>query len=133
MNFNAVTQQVERCISRLGLEYHLAPASFLTEYDLKSRLHHLLNSLPAARRSICARHQKLRAMVAHSDLSWFDEDGLLRIRPDITVLEPERIQLPHWTSRSVLDPFTAAPTGFAEAVACQANSSHSQETQLLSN
>jgi hypothetical protein len=112
MNLKAVTQQVDRCISRLGLEYHLAPASFLTEYDLKSRLHHLLNSLPAARRPICARHQKLGTMVAHSDLSWFDEDGLLRIRPDITVLEPERIQLPHWTSRTVLDPFSGCAYGF---------------------
>lgn len=105
MNFNELTRQIERSIARLGFEYHLAPASILTEYDLKSRLHHLLRSLPAARRPVCARHRKLPAVVAHSDLSWFDEDGQLRIRPDITMLEPEHLQLPDWTSRSVLDPF----------------------------
>ena len=112
MNFNKLTRQIERSIARLGFEYHLAPASILTEYDLKSRLHHLLRSLPATRRPVFPRHRKLPAMVAHSDLSWFDEDGQLRIRPDITMLEPEHRQLPDWTSHSVLDPFAGCGCRF---------------------
>lgn len=112
MNFTPLTRQIERCISRLSFECQFAPASILTEYDLKSRLHHLLSSLPATRRPVGARHRKLPAMVAHSDLSWFDEDGLLRIRPDITMLEPERIELPHRTPCRVLDPFSGCGSRF---------------------
>lgn len=112
MNFEVLTAQIERCISRLSSQSHSAPSSILTEYDLKSRLHHLISSSPAARCPTCARHRKLPAMVAHSDLSWFDEDGLLRIRPDITLLEPEHLQQPDWTSRRVLDPFSGCGSRF---------------------
>jgi len=106
MNFIALTRQIERCISRLSVQHRLEPASVLTEYDLKSQLHQLLNYLPPCRKPGLTPRQRLPRVSVHSDLSWFDEDGLLRIRPDITMLEPEHLQLPDWTSRCVLDPFS---------------------------
>jgi hypothetical protein len=105
MNFLVLTRQIERCISRLSVHCRREPATVLTEYDLKSQLHQLLNCLPPCRKLGVIPKQTLPRLAAHSDLSWFDEDGQLRIRPDITMLEPERLQLPNWRSRRVLDPF----------------------------
>ena len=103
ISFTSLTDHVERCISRLSFEYHLAPASILTEYDLKSRLHHLLNSLHVPPRRGVTFQQRLQGWRAHSDLSWFDETDRLRIRPDITILEPEHLRLP---AHQLLDPFS---------------------------
>lgn len=106
MNFLLLTRQIERCISRLSAKYRSEPATVLTEYDLKSQLHQLLNYLPPCRKPGATGKQTPRRLAAHSDLSWFDEDGLLRIRPDITMLELGHLQLPDWTYRRVLDPFS---------------------------
>ena len=106
MNFSRLKRQIERCISRLSSEYHLTPASILTESDLKSRLQHLLTHLSVSRcRSVASRHQALPVTAVHSDLSWFDENHRLRIRPDITILEPEHLRT-RYSLHQVFDPFS---------------------------
>src|SRR5687767_246826 len=95
----ALLYQVERCISRLNLEYRLTPGSILTEHDLRCQLHNHLSALPALRRTTSIQDTKTLGTGLHHDLSWYDQNNKLRIRPDITILEPEGLTIPDSGSR----------------------------------
>lgn len=89
MDFMILRPQIERCINRLHLEYCRAPASILTEDDLKFGLRFHLSRIPSLRRSLMTLTRGVRGTKVHAELSWYDESGKLRIRPDLTILEPE--------------------------------------------
>lgn len=102
----ALLYQVERSISRLNLEYRLTPGSILTEHDMRCQLHNHLSALPALRRTTSIQDTKTLGTGLHHDLSWYDQNNKLRIRPDITILEPEGLTIPDSGSRKVLDLFS---------------------------
>ena len=105
LNLRALAHQIEKSISRLNLEYRLTPGSILTEHDLRCRLHNHLCALPAFHMTIATQDRKTLGTRLHHDLSWYDQNHKLRIRPDITVLEPARLSVPVCRKR-FLDPFS---------------------------
>lgn len=110
INFGVLTPQIERSINRLHLEYCQAPASILTEEDLRFALRHHLLRIPSLRRPIMTINRGIRGMKVHSELSWYDECGRLRIRPDLTILEPEHMRCHLSDSRPAIDMFSGGGT-----------------------
>jgi hypothetical protein len=106
IDFGILRPQIERCINRLHIEYCRAPASILTEDDLKFGLRYHLSRIPSLRRPIMTIHRGVRGAKVHAELSWYDETGRLRIRPDLTILEPEYTRCHPSYSRPAIDMFS---------------------------
>jgi hypothetical protein len=83
---------VDAVITDLAADYSRAPGSILTEDDLKCLLVHRLLQIP----ELSEPRQTLDGLLGatiHCEVSWFDSDGRLRIKPDITILDPARLSL----------------------------------------
>jgi hypothetical protein len=84
-------ERIVRAISDLEYEYQRNQGLILSEADLEclifQRLSHLLpNELPTADHGITGSP-------LHAEISFFDENGSLRLRPDITILEPRQMSI----------------------------------------
>jgi hypothetical protein len=112
LDFMTLTPQIERVINLLKREYSQAPASILTEDDLKCLLHAKLSRLVAFRRRVPTMDGRIFGSAVHAELSWYDENRRLRIRPDITITEPECLRILHGYGGPVLDPFNSQFGGF---------------------
>jgi hypothetical protein len=107
INLRALAYQVEKSISRINLEYRITPGSILTEHDLRCRLHNHLCAMPAFHMTTPTQDRKTLGTRLHHDLSWYDQNRKLRIRPDMTILQPERLSIPVCRDKKVLDPFSS--------------------------
>ena len=74
--------QIDEVIRTLADEYRSAPSMILTEDDLKFLIIHRLLQLPTLRAPRQTVDGVLGTMV-HAEVSWFDENGKLRVKPDI--------------------------------------------------
>ncbi len=84
--------QIEAAIQLLGDDYRAAPGSVLTEDDLQCLLVNRLLQIPELSRQGPTADGLLGSMI-HTEVSWFDGDGKLRIKPDITILDPGTLSL----------------------------------------
>lgn len=106
INLRPLKYKVEKSISRLNLEYRQTPGSILTEHDLRCRLHIGLCAVPAFQKLIPTQDRRTLGTRVHHDISWYDQNNNLRIRPDITILQPEHLSVPVRQNMKVLDPFS---------------------------
>ena len=88
-------QQIEQKIEQLASEYRNAPATILTEDDLQCLLVDRLLDVPELSLVKPTRDADVRGTMVHTEVSWFDENGRLRIKPDITILEPSNLSIFH--------------------------------------
>jgi hypothetical protein len=116
MNFREVRRQIERCVYKLSSDFSLTPELILTEHDLRCRLDQHLRCLARKRRPIPSRVRHLSNNRIHHDLPWFDEDWKLRIRPDITILEPEHLTIRNGHYTSIMDPFSGCGRSYRRTV-----------------
>jgi hypothetical protein len=106
MDFRVLRRRIEQSVAKLSLDFCFAPDSILTEYDLRCRLDRLI-SLPSRLRPWSATSDRLIPMYQiHHDLSWFDENDELRLRPDVTILEPEHLRFRGGDRRGTFDYFS---------------------------
>jgi hypothetical protein len=116
LDFRALTPQIERMINMLRVEFSQAPASILTEEDLRCRLYQKLSWLPALRMPTPTLNRHILGSYVHAELSWYDEYGKLRIRPDITIIEPEHMSIVHgYVPPPVIELFGSAHCPFPGA------------------
>ena len=103
LNF-AVIADIERLILSIGDEYRRNQGLILTENDLASLIYGRLRSFFLSPRTAnksglrwCMRTQdrRIRASPVHLEVPWYDAEGSLRIRPDITILEPNQLSILH--------------------------------------
>jgi hypothetical protein len=91
--------EIEAKIQQLADDYRYAPGTILTEDDLKCLLVSRFLEIPELRcPRLTADDQTLGTMV-HTEVSWFDKNRQLRIKPDITILDPQALSLfrsLHW-------------------------------------
>jgi len=106
IHFRTLTSQIEFCISRLYLEYCSAPASILTENDLTARLLSNLSRIRGLQGRIATRDKEVFGTPIHAEVPWYDENRKLRIRPDITILEPEHLRIRRCYPPPVIDVFS---------------------------
>ncbi len=102
LNLNVMIGDIERAIRCIESEYRRNKGLILTESDLASlvyaRLRHLFLSL--SNRSGLRWHMptqdiSILASPLHLEVPWYDADGKLKIRPDITILDPAQLSILH--------------------------------------
>lgn len=81
MAMNEFRPLIERTIRQLGEDYRSAPASMLTEDDLKCLLVSRLSQLPELSGVKPTHDVGIRGTMVHSEVPWYDEDGRLTIKP----------------------------------------------------
>jgi hypothetical protein len=80
-------------IRQLANDYRNAPGTILTEDDLKCLLVSRLLEIPELRRPKPTADLQVRGTMVHTEVSWFDENGKLGIKPDITILDPRGLSI----------------------------------------
>jgi hypothetical protein len=115
LDFNTLVLQIERVIDMVAKGYNRSPGSILTEADLQGHLHCRLGRLGALRGSAPTMDPFVLGSYVHSELPWYDENGKLRIRPDITIIEPEHLSILHGYVPPALAPSGHTSSLFAAA------------------
>lgn len=86
-------------VSELEQEYQESKGLILTEDDLKCHLFSKLNSLVNG--SFETMDSGIRTSPLHSELKFFDEDGELKLRPDLCIIEPNELSILHSVNLTV--------------------------------
>ncbi len=94
MNKQNIQQAVETTIRDLEVEYQHSKGMILTEDDLKAIIFRKLSvkypELVVPQRT---KDTGILAPMLHTELSWYDENDKLTIKPDITILEPKYLSI----------------------------------------
>jgi hypothetical protein len=93
MNFEIEVPKIERIVRNIEREFQLIKGLILTESDLKCHLYLRLMQLSNYKMPKQTRDEGIYSNSIHSELSWFDENGNLTIKPDITILEPAGLSI----------------------------------------
>lgn len=91
----SVRTVIEQKITEIEKEYQRTQGLILTEDDLKSLLYSKLMEVPQLSRRIKTQDQWIYANSIHTEVSWYDRNHKLTIKPDITILEPEHLSILH--------------------------------------
>ncbi|HET9238147.1 MAG TPA: hypothetical protein VFO10_12885 [Oligoflexus sp.] len=78
-----------RIVQEIEADYQQAPGLILTENDLQCILHSRLSQAFTRGRTV----EGYRASPVHGEVSWYDQDERLAIKPDISIFETENLQL----------------------------------------
>ena len=101
---NDFTRTIEDVFQSIEREYQLNQGLILTESDLASLIYCRLRGLFLGRvpRNNSGLYWRMRtqdshiyASPVHLEAPWYDDDGKLTIRPDITILEPSQLSILH--------------------------------------
>ncbi len=84
---------IEQKITETEQEYQRIQGTILTEDDLKCLFYRKLMQIPVLSKRIKTQDKKIYAKSIHTEVSWYDRDGKLAIKPDITILEPENLSI----------------------------------------
>ena len=84
---------IETSVDALSREYQRTQGLFLTEDDLKCALYHKLYTINTFSSPETTLDEHISSIRIHSEVSWFDENGRLTIKPDITILEPSHLSI----------------------------------------
>lgn len=88
-----ILADIEDQIDKLAVAYSEAPGLILTEDDLKCLLHSKLSGLSPFRGAFVTQDPGVLATTVHSEVSWFDSKNKLTIKPDLTILDPQRLKI----------------------------------------
>lgn len=91
----SVRNAIEQKISEIEHEYQKVQGLILTEDDLKCLFYKKLIQIPNLSKRRKTKDKKIYANSIHTEVSWYDKDGKLAIKPDITILEPENLSILH--------------------------------------
>ena len=69
------------------------PGGLLTEGDLQCLLFRELSSIAAFSTPVPSHDAHILATPTHAEVSWFDTNRRLTIKPDITILDPQQLSL----------------------------------------
>lgn len=96
MNKDLIKEVIENSIQHIELQYNMIQGLILTEDDLKSVIfHRLSNCCSDLVRPKLTKDESITAPMLHTELSWYDREHKLTIKPDITILEPKRLSILH--------------------------------------
>jgi len=94
MNIDQLKHTIENSINQIESEYRITQGMILTEDDLKCCIYRKLSeNYPSLIESKDTNDQQIKAPMLHTELSWYDEDGKLTIKPDITILDPKYLSI----------------------------------------
>lgn len=94
MNEDQIKIAIESTIGQIESEFRSTQGMILTEDDLKCRIYATLSeNHPSLVEAKETSDQHVRAPMLHTELSWYDENGKLTIKPDITILDPRYLSI----------------------------------------
>lgn len=93
INFNSLKINIEEKISEIEQDYIKTKGLILTEDDLKCLLYKKLQDIKEISKNRKTVNKQILANAIHTEVSWFDKNRKLRIKPDITILEPEKLDI----------------------------------------
>ncbi|MDO8140841.1 MAG: hypothetical protein Q6358_05030 [Candidatus Brocadiales bacterium] len=91
----SIHKSILQSIQEIADLYQTNQAMILTEDDLKCVLVSKLNELECFSGFHKTHDETIKGTKVHCELSWFDEDGKLTIKPDITILDPSKLSILH--------------------------------------
>ncbi len=102
MNKEDIKTTIETTIKQIEAEYQRSQGMILTEGDLMSVIIHKLSSnYPELTTPRVTEDANIYAPMLHTELSWYDKDGKLTIKPDITILDPGYLSILHKNDEKV--------------------------------
>lgn len=93
MDFESNKEIIERIIHKIEREYRNVKGLILTEDDLKCLIYCNLMMIRSLSDPQHTREDNVLAHSNHTELSWFDDQGKLTIKPDLTILEPNHLSI----------------------------------------
>jgi hypothetical protein len=94
LNFS-VKAVIEKKIKEIADEYKKTKGLILTEDDLKCLLYRKLMKIPELSSPKATKNPSILANSIHTEVSWYDKNKKLTIKPDITILEPKNLSILH--------------------------------------
>jgi hypothetical protein len=85
--------KIEQKIRELEQEYQYNQGLILTEGDLKCLVYDKLMNIPTITKYTRTINKNIFAGAIHTEISWYDKHDKLTIRPDITILEPDKLSI----------------------------------------
>jgi hypothetical protein len=86
-------QQIEAAIEELACEFQRAPGLLLTEDDLKCHLMAKFARIGSLGVPVESADKGVLATAVHAEVTWFDDQDQLRLRPDITITDPSALSI----------------------------------------
>jgi len=86
---------IERKIKEIEKEYQKSQGLILTEDDLKCLLYRKLMETPELSKKKITQDPNIFATSVHAEVSWYDKNRKLTIKPDITILDPRNLSILH--------------------------------------
>jgi len=96
-----ILSTIENQVDQLAEDYISIQGLILTEDDLKCLLYSRLSRMPLLRGPSDTRDPGIQATKVHSEVSWFDTNGKLTIRPDLTILDPAGLRILQGDARRI--------------------------------
>lgn len=93
LDFAMLCNKIEIMLDETEAEYQQVPGLILTEDDLKCVIYKKLTDLPSLSDLSTIENNKLLANPVHTEIFWYDENGRLALKPDITIIEPENLSI----------------------------------------
>lgn len=91
---NEIKKLIEQRIEEIEKEYQQTQGLILTEDDLKCQICMELNQIPNLSKPERTNNaQNVYAANVHTEISWYDLNDKLAIKPDITILNPENLSI----------------------------------------
>lgn len=91
LDFESLIQETDQILDNIEQEYQAIQGLILTEDDLKCILFKRLTQLRELSFPVQTQDNHILATKVHSELTWYDENWRLALRPDITIIEPEHL------------------------------------------
>jgi hypothetical protein len=105
-------EKIEKIIKAIEKEYQYTQGLILSEHDLQSLIYSRLRSyfislnkkyvngeIPSLNERLAWRMKTMDSQIyaspVHTEIPWYDENGKLTIKPDITLLEPSELSILH--------------------------------------
>ncbi|MCL2860751.1 MAG: hypothetical protein FWF46_09520 [Oscillospiraceae bacterium] len=89
---------VDKIIKRIASienDYQKAQGIILTEDDLKCLIFHFLYEMPELKHDTPLYDEGTNGSPLHSEITFFDMDGKLHLKPDITIINPYNYSILH--------------------------------------
>lgn len=80
-------------VDQIGNEYCQNQGLILTEDDLKCLIYSRLSQLDELKTFENTIDEGIKANFVHAELSWYDSNSKLAIKPDITILDPKNLSI----------------------------------------
>jgi hypothetical protein len=92
-SLDEVVLDVERAAVAIARDYHRTKGLILSEDDLKCALYRKL--YPMYSEPIPTLDNDISAIALHTEIPWYNKDGLLTLRPDLSIIDPRKLSILH--------------------------------------